>query len=74
MRFLLSCLLWFIRLFSKPRRRSKKIIKLQEKVDALTNRLTHEMRKRPVNTLRVNRLRFDIKLFNRRIARLSKRD
>jgi peptidoglycan hydrolase CwlO-like protein len=72
MRFLLSCLLWLVRLFTKPR--SKKIIKLQGKVDELTSKLANEMRKHPVNNKRVNKLRSDIKLLNRRIARLRKRD
>lgn len=69
-----SFFFWLLGRTLLRRRTSTNIIKLKEKVDALTSKLANEMRKHPLNRKRVNRLRFDIKLFNRRIARLSERD
>jgi peptidoglycan hydrolase CwlO-like protein len=70
---LIKSLFWAVLKLAMPKRASnRKIRQLQEKVDELTTEITEVMSNRPVNRKRLNQLRFDRRVLNRRIARLRR--
>ena len=67
-----SFALWIIRRYFKAKNDPLSIIKLEEKVDAVTQAMSAVMATKPFDRERYNELKYNKRLLNKRIDRLKR--